>query len=175
MTALNLMPANLIQGVFVLTAIVFFCALFLLLAQRKYRPKTDDLIDKINALLPQTQCAQCGYPGCKPYANAIATGEAINRCPPGGDKTIAALAQLLRRDQEPLNTALGITKAKQVALIREADCIGCTLCIRACPVDAIMGAKGFMHTVIADYCTGCELCIAPCPVDCIELKSSCTP
>ena len=165
---------TLLNGLLILIIVTICCGGALLLIQRKFRPQTNQLVDKIDALLPQTQCAQCGYPGCKPYATAIAKGEAINRCPPGGDKTIRALAELLRRDIEPLNTTLGATKSKQIAVIRENDCIGCTLCIRACPVDAIIGAKGLMHTVINDYCTGCELCIAPCPVDCIELNPSCT-
>jgi electron transport complex protein RnfB len=120
----------------------------------------------IDALLPQTQCGKCGHPGCKPYAEGIAAGEAINKCPPGGEATIDALAQLLRvpvlpPEQPPI--------APQVAFIREAECIGCTKCIQACPVDAIVGAAKLMHTVIADECTGCDLCVAPCPVDCIDL------
>ncbi len=123
-------------------------------------------IAAIDALLPQTQCGKCGHPGCLPYAEGIAAGEAINKCPPGGTATIHALAELLQVPELPL--ALPATPA-QVAVIREAECIGCTKCIQACPVDAIVGAAKLMHTVIGDECTGCELCIAPCPVDCIDL------
>jgi electron transport complex protein RnfB len=127
-----------------------------------------NLIQSIDALLPQTQCGKCGHPGCKPYAQGIAQGEAINKCPPGGDETIAALSVLLKTPALPLDTERGIAPA-QVAYIREAECIGCTKCIQACPVDAIVGAAKFMHTVIVDECTGCDLCVAPCPVDCIDM------
>lgn len=121
-------------------------------------------------MLPQTQCQQCGYAGCLPYAEAISSGAAnINRCPPGGEAVIADLAALLKRAPVALDTTRGVTKAPAVALIDEAWCIGCTLCILACPVDAIAGAAKLMHTVIAQECTGCELCIPPCPVDCITM------
>jgi len=124
----------------------------------------------IDALLPQTQCTKCGYDGCRPYAEAIARGEAdINQCPPGGDEGVARIAVLLGRKAKPLNPANGLYRPPQVALIDEATCIGCTKCIQACPVDAIVGASKLMHTVIASWCTGCELCLAPCPVDCIAL------
>lgn len=136
-------------------------------------PSTDEqtlLIDKVNAKLPQTQCAQCGYPGCRPYAQAIVTESVpINRCPPGGDALINDLADFLGTEVTPLDNNQGHNKPAQVAIIDEADCIGCTLCIAACPVDAIIGASRYMHTVMADQCTGCELCLPPCPVDCIEL------
>ena len=128
-----------------------------------------NLIQRIDALLPQTQCGKCGHPGCKPYAEGIAQGEAINKCPPGGQETIAGLALLLRVPVLDLDTSRGEAPA-QVAYIREAECIGCTKCIQACPVDAIVGAAKFMHTVIIDECTGCDLCVAPCPVDCIEMR-----
>lgn len=125
------------------------------------------LIDRI---LPQTQCRQCGYTGCLPYANAIADGSAeINRCPPGGDDVIAELASLLQRRPLPLDPGLS-PAVPALARIEEARCIGCTLCIAACPVDAIVGARRLMHTVLADHCTGCGLCLPPCPVDCIELR-----
>jgi electron transport complex protein RnfB len=135
----------------------------------------EDLIEAIDCLLPQTQCGQCGYPGCRPYAAAIANGSAdINQCPPGGVEGIYALAELLGREPKPLNPANGIEKPQVVALIVEEDCIGCTKCIQACPVDAIIGAPKRMHTVIASLCTGCELCLPPCPVDCIELLPAAT-
>ena len=127
------------------------------------------LIQRIDALLPQTQCGKCGHPGCKPYAEGIANGEAINKCPPGGRETIAGLAQLLQVPLLELDTSRGSAPA-QIAFIREAECIGCTKCIQACPVDAIVGAAKLMHTVIIDECTGCDLCVAPCPVDCIEMQ-----
>ena len=128
------------------------------------------LASRLDALLPQTQCTQCGYDGCRPYADAMAAGEAdINQCPPGGEATIHEIATLLEREPKPLNPANGEYRAPQVAVIDEATCIGCTKCIQACPVDAIVGASKLMHTVIASWCTGCELCIPPCPVDCIAL------
>ncbi len=127
-------------------------------------------VRRINALLPQTQCTRCGYQGCLPYAQAIAAGEAeINQCPPGGQSSIEALAQLTGRPVLALNPVNGIEKPREVAYILEEHCIGCTKCLPACPVDAILGANKRMHTVIAIECTGCELCIAPCPVDCIVM------
>ena len=129
-----------------------------------------DLTDRIDALLPQTQCTKCGHEGCRPYAQAIAAGaEPINRCPPGGDEGIAALAGLLSVPIVPLDTTRGEHGPLLVAVIDEAHCIGCTLCIQACPVDAIVGANKRMHTVLADVCTGCDLCVPPCPVDCIDM------
>lgn len=142
----------------------------LVFAKQKYQTLDEDpVITAINNCLPQTQCAQCGHPGCLPYAEAIAAGEPINRCPPGGTETIQALAELLGRDIEPLDPEFGEAGPKRIAVIREADCIGCTLCIPACPVDAIVGAQQLMHSVIPDVCTGCDLCLPPCPVDCIEM------
>jgi len=135
----------------------------------KFKTEGNPIADQINDLLPQTQCGQCGYPGCRPYSEAIANGEAINRCPPGGEATIAALADLLDMEAIPLDEEHGEEKTKTVAFIHEDQCIGCTKCIQACPVDAILGAAKQMHTVIASECTGCDLCVEPCPVDCIDM------
>lgn len=137
-------------------------------ASIKFQVDGDPIADQVNALLPQTQCGQCGFPGCKPYAEAIAEGEAINRCPPGGEDTIQALADLLDVEALPLDAAE--EKIPVYAYIREDECIGCTKCIQACPMDAILGAAKQMHTVIRSECTGCDLCVEPCPVDCIELR-----
>jgi len=128
------------------------------------------LSGRIDALLPQTQCTQCGYPSCRRYAEAIAAGEAdINQCPPGGEAGIRKLAALLGREGKPLNPANGIERPRRIAVVDEARCIGCTLCIQACPVDAIVGAAKLMHTVVTELCSGCDLCVAPCPVDCIDM------
>lgn len=128
-------------------------------------------VDQIAALLPQTQCQKCGYKGCKPYAQAISHNEAdINQCPPGGQQGILALSQLLAIATKPLNEQFGIEKPREIAVIIEQDCIGCTKCLPPCPVDAIIGASKQMHTVLSSVCTGCELCIAPCPVDCIVMQ-----
>lgn len=137
---------------------------------------TDALAQQIDALLPQTQCTQCGYEGCWPYAQAIASGRApINQCPPGGAAGIAQLAALLGCEPLPLNPAHGTEKPLDVALIDESLCIGCTLCIQACPVDAIVGAAQRLHTVLPQYCTGCALCVAPCPMDCIQMRPVAPP
>lgn len=137
-------------------------------AAQNFKVSTNPLVDQINTLLPQTQCAQCGYPGCKPYAEAISSGAAINLCPPGGEDAIIQLANLLDLEPLPLKQELAKEALPKVAIIREAECIGCTFCIQACPVDAIVGAAQQMHSVIAAECTGCGLCEAPCPVDCID-------
>ncbi len=138
-------------------------------AAEKFKTEGNPIADQINACLPQTQCGQCGYPGCRPYAEAIADGDAINKCPPGGEDTIQALADLLDVEPQPLDAEHGVEQEKLVAYIHEDICIGCTKCIQACPVDAILGAAKQMHTVIADECTGCDLCVEPCPVDCIDM------
>ena len=128
------------------------------------------LTKRIDALLPQTQCTKCGYPSCRRYAQALAGGEAdINQCPPGGEAGIRELAALLGREVKPLNPANGVERPRRVAVIDEARCIGCTLCIQACPVDAIVGAAKLMHTVVTELCSGCDLCVPPCPVDCIDM------
>jgi electron transport complex protein RnfB len=133
-------------------------------------------VARIDALLPQTQCTRCGYPGCSPYASAVAHGEAdINQCPPGGAATIRALATLLGRPYKPLNPANGAESPPRIAWIDEERCIGCARCLAPCPVDAIVGASKFLHTVLTDRCTGCELCLAPCPVDCIEMSAGPAP
>lgn len=135
----------------------------------RFKVEGDPIVDQLDTILPQTQCGQCGYPGCRPYAEAIADGEAINKCPPGGQATINELANLLDVEAIPLDAEHGVEEVKKVAFIREPECIGCTKCIQACPVDAILGAAKQMHTVIVDECTGCDLCVEPCPVDCIDM------
>lgn len=160
-----------LEAILALCVLAAVFGLLLGYASIRYKVEGDPMVDKIDALLPQTQCGQCTYPGCRPYAQAIANGEAdINQCPPGGEATIIALADLLGRDPKPLNPEHGQEQdVSTVAVIDENMCIGCTLCIQACPVDAILGAAKQMHTVITHECTGCDLCVAPCPVDCIEM------
>ena len=152
-----------------LAAAAGFAATF---AARRASEDKNRLVDEIDALLPQTQCQRCTFAGCRPYASALAHGEAdINQCPPGGDATAAALARLLGREERPVDPRFGSVPVQPlVAWIDESACIGCVKCIQACPVDAIVGASKFMHTVIAAQCTGCELCIPPCPVDCIVMR-----
>jgi len=157
-------------SVLALTALGSVFGLGLGWAAIRLRVQADPLIEHIDALLPQTQCGQCGYPGCRPYAEAISNGEAdINQCPPGGEAGIRALADLLGREPLPLNPENGEVTPKTVVVVDEQRCIGCTLCIQACPVDAIVGAAKLMHTVIEAECTGCNLCLPPCPVDCIDI------
>jgi electron transport complex protein RnfB len=160
-----------LTALLVMTGLALALGAVLGYASIRFKVEGDPLVEKIDAILPQTQCGQCGYPGCKPYATAIASGEAdINQCPPGGEAGIRALADLLGVEPKPLNAEHGAPKPKSVAVIDENICIGCTLCIQACPVDAILGTAKHMHTVIASECTGCELCLAPCPVDCITME-----
>ncbi|MEW5755183.1 MAG: electron transport complex subunit RsxB [Pseudomonadota bacterium] len=159
-----------LTAVLVLTLLALALGLILGFAAIRFKVEGNPVADQIDKLLPQTQCGQCGFPGCRPYAEAIARGEAdINQCPPGGEQTIHALADLLGVEAKPLSAEHGEEKPKMVAVIDENICIGCTLCIQACPVDAILGAAKQMHTVIESECTGCELCVAPCPVDCIDM------
>lgn len=154
-------------AVFTIAAIALVAGLALSVASRRLPSNHSDLVEQVNDLLPQTQCAQCGYPGCRPYAAAVVDGSAaINLCPPGGEETVKRLASLLGKQVLPLTEL----SAPAVAVIDESLCIGCTHCRNACPVDAIVGAHQLMHTIIASECTGCELCIAPCPVDCISMR-----
>jgi electron transport complex protein RnfB len=155
-------------AILTITALALVAGLGLSFASHRLPADSGEIVERVNSLLPQTQCAQCGFPGCRPYAEAIVAGDAsINLCPPGGDDTIRRLADLLGRDVEPLVQPAPGSLA--VARIDESVCIGCTHCRTACPVDAITGAHQFMHTIIASECTGCELCVAPCPVDCISM------
>ena len=159
---------SLMPDLLIVTGLVAFTALSLVTARRYLDPNGNEVVEELNRLLPQTQCAQCGYPGCRPYAEAMADGAPVTLCPPGGDRTAEKLAEKLGRGLEQ-------NKVKQpelaIAKIIESECIGCTLCITACPVDAIVGARNQIHTVLNEICTGCELCIPPCPVDCIDLES----
>ncbi len=162
---INMSP--ILIAIIAITVLALIFGLILGFASVKFKVDSDPLVEQIDALLPQTQCGQCGYPGCKPYAEAIATGDVINKCPPGGQATIEKLADLLGVDVP--TTDDDIINVKKVAFIHEDMCIGCTKCIQACPVDAIVGGTKALHTVIGSECTGCDLCIAPCPTDCIEM------
>ena len=156
-----------LSAVVTITSIALLAGIGLAYVYRRLPAADSDLVEQVNELLPQTQCAQCGFPGCRPYAEAVVDGSAaINLCPPGGDETVRRLARLLGKDVLPLAESV----VEAVAVIDEAACIGCYHCRNACPVDAIVGAPQFMHTVIAAECKGCELCVAPCPVDCIEMR-----
>lgn len=168
---LNFIPDSILNILLAVAPVAGLAVAFGLLlgfAAMRFKQEGNPMVDKINALLPQTQCGQCSYPGCKPYATAIAEGKAdINQCPPGGEETVQNLAELLGVEAKPLDKE---EKAPSIAVIEEEGCIGCTLCIQACPVDAILGAAKLMHTVITDECTGCELCVEPCPVDVITME-----
>ena len=162
---------TIITAVLTITVLALVAGLLLGFASDRMPGNPAAIVERVNNLLPQTQCAQCGYPGCRPYAEANVAGDAsINLCPPGGDETIRRLADLLGRNTEPLAT--GAPGELRVAIIDEAACIGCTHCRTACPVDAISGAHQYMHTIIGSECTGCELCVAPCPVDCISMVAA---
>ena len=157
-------------AIIAITLLALTFGLLLGFASIYFKIEGDPIVEQIDKILPQTQCGQCSFAGCRPYAEAIANGDVdINRCPPGGEATIQALADLLEVEIKPLDDECGIEKPKTLAVIDEDRCIGCTLCIQACPVDAILGAAKQMHTVFADECTGCELCVEPCPVDCIDM------
>ena len=160
-----------ITAILILVGLAVVFGLILGYASVRFKVEGDPLADQVENLLPQTQCGQCSFAGCRPYAEAIANGEApINKCPPGGESTILALADLLDVEPMELDEEAGVElDMPNVAVIIEKDCIGCTLCIQACPVDAIVGAAKLMHTVIEDECTGCDLCLPPCPVDCIVM------
>lgn len=159
-----------LTAILTIALIALTAGIALSLAAKQFPGNDDELVEHVNAVLPQTQCAQCGYPGCRPYAQAVVEGSAeINLCPPGGNVTVKRLANLLGREVLPL--AEPAAAAPAVAVIDESRCIGCFHCRTACPVDAIVGAHHMMHTVIESECTGCELCISPCPVDCISMRA----
>ncbi|MBD1559251.1 electron transport complex subunit RsxB [Vibrio sp. S9_S30] len=160
--------SSILIAIIALAALAAIFGAILGFASIKFKVQADPIVDQIDDILPQTQCGQCGYPGCRPYAEAIANGDAITKCPPGGQATIEKLADLM--GVEPGEGAHDPEKSiKKVAFIHEDMCIGCTKCIQACPVDAIVGGNKALHTVIKDECTGCDLCVAPCPTDCIEM------
>ena len=160
------------SAIAVLAALALVFGALLGYASRRFEVEEDPSVEQIDAILPQSQCGQCGYPGCRPYADAVGNnGEAINKCAPGGEQTMLKLAELLNVEPQPLDGGAEVlTPVRTVAWIDEANCIGCTKCIQACPVDAIVGATRAMHTVLSDVCTGCDLCVAPCPTDCIEMR-----
>ncbi len=161
-----------LTSILVISGLAAAFGLLLGYASIRFHVEGNPVADKLDGLLPQSQCGQCGFPGCRPFAEAVASGEAaINACPPGGEDTMLAMAEMLGVDPLPMGEEGGDEIIEGVAVINEEECIGCTMCIKACPVDAILGATRQMHTVIASECTGCQLCIEPCPVDCITLES----
>ena len=161
---------HILFAILVLTLLALAFGIILGFAAVKFHVEADPIVDQLDALLPQTQCGQCGYPGCKPYAEAVANGDQINKCVPGGEATMRKIADLMGVEPQPLGGSdEAAVQVKKVAFIHEDQCIGCTKCIQACPVDAIVGATKAMHTVIASECTGCDLCVDPCPTDCIEM------
>ncbi|MFJ5385033.1 electron transport complex subunit RsxB [Pectobacterium sp. CHL-2024] len=155
-----------------LSALALAFGLVLGYASRRFEVENDPIVEEVEAMLPQSQCGQCGYPGCRPYAEAVAlNGESINKCGPGGEAMMLKLAEKLNVDPQPLEGDTDVqAPTRQVARIDESNCIGCTKCIQACPVDAIIGSTKAVHTVVSDLCTGCDLCVSPCPTDCIELR-----
>jgi electron transport complex protein RnfB len=167
------MWTSILIAVATITGIALASGLLLGFASRRLPPRTDSLVGQVNELLPQLQCAQCGYAGCRPYAAAIVDDDAdINLCPPGGHDTVRRLAALLDREPLPLADAASSVSMSSLAIIDESLCIGCGWCREVCPVDAITGAHHYMHTVIARECTGCELCVTRCPVDCIGMVAA---
>ncbi|WP_421195091.1 electron transport complex subunit RsxB [Aeromonas jandaei] len=161
---------HILFAILVLTLLALAFGIILGFAAVKFHVEADPIVDQLDALLPQTQCGQCGYPGCKPYAEAVANGDQINKCVPGGEATMRKIADLMGVEPQPLGGSdEAAVPVKKIAFIHEDQCIGCTKCIQACPVDAIVGATKAMHTVIASECTGCDLCVDPCPTDCIEM------
>ena len=161
---------HILFAILVLTLLALAFGIILGFAAVKFHVEADPIVDQLDALLPQTQCGQCGYPGCKPYAEAVANGDQINKCVPGGEATMRKIGDLMGVEPQPLGGSdEAAVPVKKVAFIHEDQCIGCTKCIQACPVDAIVGATKAMHTVIASECTGCDLCVDPCPTDCIEM------
>ncbi len=165
-----LIEQPIISALFALGGLSLVFGAVLGFAAVKFKVEGDPIVEQIDSLLPQYQCGQCGHPGCRPYAQAIMDGEEINKCPPGGQATINNIASLLDVEAPSLDEEHGEeAELKKVAFIREDECIGCTKCIQACPVDAILGAAKQMHTVLIDECTGCDLCVEPCPVDCIDM------